>query len=297
MFKNILGILICLSISLAYAGGESGGGGDATEVRVNEIRADILKWINDGGAKELKLSKQVSYDDYVARMSEILAPQRVIISFTSEEVLVNGTQKTCRSYVADKEYMLCNISRFKNTSESEQYKLIHHEYAGLALIEENIGASSDYSISGQITEYLKEERVLRLAVKNNERAYKYTYVSNLAKNTVFEVIQDIFVKAETENVLIDNPGSGLTCSLILDSSTENRIIRKGTTFTVDNVAVKNYLKGFLDVAIVRIFLTANNGKKASMMCLELELYFVEDLIDSISDHFSVKIPNPNPVDF
>ena len=36
-------------------GGDSGGGGDASEVRVNEIRSDILNWINNGGAKNLAL--------------------------------------------------------------------------------------------------------------------------------------------------------------------------------------------------------------------------------------------------
>ena len=57
------------------------------------------------------------------------------------------------------------IFQDKSTSESKQYKLIHHEFAGLASIENNEGAASDYAISAQITDYLTQQTVLRLAIK------------------------------------------------------------------------------------------------------------------------------------
>ena len=156
-------------------GAVAGGGGDASEARVDEIRSDILKWINDGGAEGLTL-KNISYGEYKSKMTEVLQPKIVIVNFiekdhaTDEELQVNvdGKPKTCRSFISSRNSsynILCNISRFKETTDSNQYKLIHHEFAGLMFIEKNEGAASDYEISSQITEFLSKQFVLKLAIK------------------------------------------------------------------------------------------------------------------------------------
>jgi hypothetical protein len=183
--KSLVGVcllfiqLITLSAVQAKSGGAiAGGGGDATELRVNEIRADIIKWINDGGAKGLMLPSQLSYAEYSSLMNDILQPQKVIIGFIEKDdeaneelsVTVNGSPKTCKGFISlldAKPHILCNITRFKNTSEADQYKLIHHEYAGLVGIENNEGAASDYEISSQITNFLTKQMVLKLAIKPN----------------------------------------------------------------------------------------------------------------------------------
>ncbi len=175
MFKTIALVLGISSFTLmnpnAYSkviGGDSGGGGDASEFRVNEIQSDLLKWINEDGAKKLNLPADISYGEYFDKMTEILKPKKVVIEFTDKDVLVKGSTKTCRGYISksdSKSHILCNISRFKSTSESEQYKLIHHEFAGLMNIEKNEGAASDYAVSSQITEFLSNQNVLKLAVK------------------------------------------------------------------------------------------------------------------------------------
>ena len=176
-FKNKFIIYSCFflilsSPVLAKMGTESGGGGDASEERVNEIRIDILNWIEKGGAKDLVLPRNVSYKEYTSNMSSILQAQKVIIGFTDEKVILGDTEKTCKSYVLDdtlEMHILCNISRFESTKDSDQYRLIHHEYAGLARVERNEGAASDYNISAQITDFLSYETVFRLAVKKVKR--------------------------------------------------------------------------------------------------------------------------------
>jgi hypothetical protein len=172
--------LMAMSLSTtAYSktmGGDSGGGGDASESRVDDIREDILTWINAGGARGLKLPAEMKYEDYVSKMSNILQPQNVVVTFiekddsTNEElqVSVDGKPKTCRGFYSklDKTpHILCNISRFAATADAKQYKLIHHEFAGLVNVEKNDKAASDYSLSSQITEYLSLQSVLKLAVK------------------------------------------------------------------------------------------------------------------------------------
>jgi hypothetical protein len=162
----------------AIEGTRDGGGGDPTEMRIDEIRRDILKWISAGGSSALVLPQELTHETYVSRMIERLVDHAVIVTSvtssaeatTSNEelrVIVDGQPKTCRGFVSVQDglqHILCNVERFAATSEADQYRLIHHEYAGLAGLERNIGASSDYSISNQITSYLQQSTVLRLAV-------------------------------------------------------------------------------------------------------------------------------------
>ena len=49
--------------------------------------------------------------------------------------------------------------------ESKQYELIHHEFAGLANFERPQGDDSDYAISNQLSGFLVDEIVKKLAVK------------------------------------------------------------------------------------------------------------------------------------
>lgn len=178
--KNIMttGILFIGLTNLSHAvitGGDSGGGGDASEARVDEIRTDILKWINNGGAANLEFSEELSYDVYVAEMKSVLASKKVIVSFTDKEVKVGKAEKTCKGYTdieTNRKNILCNIPRFLSTGESEQYRLVHHEYAGLVNVEKNSGESSDYVISNQLTDFLVEQTVLRLAIKKQDGGWE-----------------------------------------------------------------------------------------------------------------------------
>ncbi|MGK5084244.1 hypothetical protein WDW37_13190 [Bdellovibrionota bacterium FG-1] len=179
--------LYSLTAHAAKEGGVSGGGGDASEVRVNDIRADILKWIGEGGAETLKLPSGITRESYRAGMEKFLTPHAVVIGFvtTAQETLssnpegkvnVSGLAKTCRGFVSSEDqlpHILCNAERFAANSESQQYQLIHHEFAGLAGLEQNIGASSDYQLSRQLTDFLVPQTVLRLAVKRNIPAAPY----------------------------------------------------------------------------------------------------------------------------
>ena len=127
--------------------------------------------MNDG-AKGLNYPKDISYKKYVSDMSAILQEDKVTISFTEDKVIYDNAEKTCKGFIEEyssEMHILCNISRFTNTKKSDQYKLIHHEYAGLVLIEKNEGAASDYNLSSQITDYLTNENVLKLTIKKNKK--------------------------------------------------------------------------------------------------------------------------------
>lgn len=178
-----------LNLPVAFAGVGAGGGGDATsEMRIDEIRADLLKWISEGGARGLALPPSVTYESYASGMGKVLPRHAVVIgtvtlaeeAATQDEELkvsVNGQFKTCRGFISVKDslpHILCNTERFAATAAPKQYRLIHHEYAGLAAVEHNRGASSDYGISDQISDYLVPETVLRLSVKKPSNTQDYS---------------------------------------------------------------------------------------------------------------------------
>jgi hypothetical protein len=80
-------------------------------------------------------------------------------------VTVNGTPKVCRFDQVSGGQITCDFLKFNATGESDQYVLIHHEFAGLARVELPNQADSYYEISNQISGYLQDVVVKRLAVK------------------------------------------------------------------------------------------------------------------------------------
>ena len=164
-------ILLLLSFSIfsfhkAYANKEVGNGGDICEDRVKTIREDLDAWIIQGGSADLKLPASISLSSYNSEMLKGISQAQV--SCTAGAILVGNVEKTCKNYVDPKGIprIVCNEKLFMETSESDQYVLVHHEYAGLAGFEVNDGENSQYNISNQISEYLVEAVIKKLAIKS-----------------------------------------------------------------------------------------------------------------------------------
>ncbi|MFL5813961.1 MAG: hypothetical protein ACJ763_10325 [Bdellovibrionia bacterium] len=151
--------------ALAGKGGETGGGGDICEDRFKTVRDDIRFWIEKGGSDHLKLAFDPAIPPYRSAMSDKIV--RAQISCTSDKVMVGTSEKTCKNYIdqSGTPRILCNSARFMATSESDQYVLVHHEYAGLAGLETPDGESSNYAISNQLTGFLEDQVVKKLAIK------------------------------------------------------------------------------------------------------------------------------------
>ena len=96
-YINII-LLIAIFSATAFAQGGSGhvgGGGDANERRVYDIRDDLLSWINAGGAKALYLGL-FHMRITKLKMKSVLSSKTIEVSFTDQNVLVDGVEKTCR---------------------------------------------------------------------------------------------------------------------------------------------------------------------------------------------------------
>jgi hypothetical protein len=166
VFKRVLlGVSLFLSIApRAHAGHEIQNGGDICEDRFKVVRDDIKSWIEEGGASHLILPEALSITEYKSKMLAEIAQAQV--SCVDGDIEVDGAEKTCENISGDKKppQIICNRQRFMETDESDQYVLVHHEYAGLAGFEENQGMSSQYTISNQITGSLEAEAILKLVV-------------------------------------------------------------------------------------------------------------------------------------
>ena len=159
-----------VNLNEVMAGGNwgAGNGGDTScELQIQTIREDLRKWILAGEYTKLDFSNSnISKSDYRKKM---LNAMKADISCTDKIQRVKRAEKTCKNfanrYDHSQSIMICNFNRFNNTVEEEQYRLIHHEYAGLAGIEKNLGnEESDYNLSDQISGQLEERVVKRLAI-------------------------------------------------------------------------------------------------------------------------------------
>ena len=82
-------------------------------------------------------------------------------------VEVYGSPKVCRfdKGLLKRPTITCSREDFMKLNETNQYVLIHHEYAGLAGIESPNKDDSQYQVSNQISSYLVDKVVKRLSVK------------------------------------------------------------------------------------------------------------------------------------
>ena len=166
-------LMLITGTAYSYEGQDRGNGGDSCENNFNEIKIDIDSWIKNGGAHNLKLKQDVSIEEYSTKMRDLL--YRAQISCTTKELFVGKAEKTCKNFMDNGvPRIVCNIDRFANTSIEEQYILVHHEYAGLAGLETNTGEASTYTISNQISHFLDEKVVTKLAITFDDTLRKKT---------------------------------------------------------------------------------------------------------------------------
>jgi hypothetical protein len=150
--------------SVSFAGERGLNGGDICEDHFKIVRDDIQAWILSGGSAGLILPAGIPIQQYNSKMLAAIGGAQV--SCTDKPVTVHGVEKTCENFTdkSGSSKIICNSELFMQTTDSDRYVLVHHEYAGLAGFEENDGASSQYSISNQITGFARDQLVKKLAI-------------------------------------------------------------------------------------------------------------------------------------
>ena len=177
-------------------GAGSGGGGDAvTEKRIKDIRDNLLfDFINKGGDQKLDFKGRLNVSDFengnssvgISSIKELLAQGAVVVNAIkasdqnqSDELkntFVEGARKICKSVPRARKdgrtYIICEAEAFGQMSIDPQKNAdlqtvqVAHEYFGLAGVENNVGSDSDYWLSGQLTAFMRWERVRKLGVES-----------------------------------------------------------------------------------------------------------------------------------
>jgi hypothetical protein len=163
-FRSLFLFLLCAG-SPALANKEAGNGGDLCEDRIRTVATDIASWISRGGSVGLNLPASMPLARYDSLMLDAI--RRGQVECIEQTIRVDGTEKTCRNFTDSTggTRIVCNADRFAKAPADDQYLLVHHEYAGIAGIETNVGPASQYPISNQITGYLEDQVVKKLTVK------------------------------------------------------------------------------------------------------------------------------------
>jgi hypothetical protein len=255
-----LGTLISLIVgSSAYAqrggGSEGTGGGDHCEERIQEIRDDIAAWIDRGGSRGLE-HLPIPVEEYNRRMSLVLStekqPDGSIKPFTKIECVhhpieVQEDEKVCRfDRFRTGPKITCYSEAFldKNTmSVDEQYRLIHHEYAGVARLEVPSGSQSSYPYSKQVSAFLENQVVKRLGIQKHLAGalpivdFPVRPFSQLPADAKIVFTKPLLVPAGVGQILIGEDGGrpGVpyagditsTCSFDISPSAQDRQLELG----------------------------------------------------------------------
>ncbi len=186
--------------------GHDGNGGDMCKRRFEEVRDDIKGWITKGGAKGLRLTEPLTQEKYEQKMNQYLADYLTSVDCVGPgdkdfPVEVMGKPRTCKNFFDDSGHprVVCDATKFLGTSESDQYVLVHHEYAGLAEIETNRGEDSDFkTVSDQITGFLVDQIVKKLAIKPQSASGLnpiIEYIREQFRNSRVPSMKDILVRS------------------------------------------------------------------------------------------------------
>lgn len=164
-----LSLLIVFSATglQAYTGPggfDHGNGGDMCENRIKSVRDELSQWLTNGGAAGLRFPSAVSHEDY--RRAMLTAMSTAKVSCGNVSLFVGRAEKTCKNFTDSSGALRiqCNTDRFMANSRSNQFILVHHEYAGLAGLEVNKGEVSNYEISNQIIRGLLGVRLNQVSV-------------------------------------------------------------------------------------------------------------------------------------
>lgn len=158
------------TISGISVGGNGSGGGDICENRIKVIRSDLRSWINREGSKNLKLPTGGNSSQYTKLMLDQINQANILCVGSGDSeypVTVHHRPKVCKFTNSPESRIICDHNKFMSLNENDQYTLIHHEYAGLAGIENPSGADSNYDISNQISAFLVDTTIKQLAIKED----------------------------------------------------------------------------------------------------------------------------------
>jgi hypothetical protein len=161
-FLKIALLSLMMTAPISYAQMDRGNGGDPDVGKFRKIGSEIQSWIQGGYANKIVLPAGMTLKKYLTAMDAAFNAYHV--SFVDQAVNVRGVQRMCKN-TNDKvngPQIVCQrslILRELNANSDGIYQLIHHEVAGIAGLEMNIGQESDTRLSDQISKKVVVNRL------------------------------------------------------------------------------------------------------------------------------------------
>lgn len=210
-----------------------GSGGDMCEDKIQIIRDDIRSWIGRGGSANLDLPEGVSVEEYNQKM--LLSFQRTTIACDNKELFLNEDSehpipKMCineTNLETGESRITCEISPFLELEVEDQYRFIHHEFAGVAGLERNeldadgyVVEESSYALSRQLGAFLEEVTVKRLAIAKNTRKAQWLEVAGCSAEDYSHFGSNVMLEGFKRQYILDGCKSQRQVDLKKDGSYE-----------------------------------------------------------------------------
>ena len=299
------------AFSAAKKGNEGSGGGDICENRIKNIRDDLSEWIRNGGPNNLKFSEGVNASQYSYAMLDQIERAKVKCVGKGDvgyPVKVNETPKVCRFDAVNEGSITCDFTKFQETSESDQYVLIHHEYAGLAKLENPNGADSTYALSNQISNYLVNQVIRKLSVNAPviSSIDEKLQMNFLPKGTLITIPLNTVINSTVVDLelgsLRDNENRSIKCKIGINPSYDLRKVQGILVLKISSAEFtgESYIINLQETP--KISKNPLNTLKNAVNCENSNSYGAKwtiniksfrKFIDSIGGTLSI----PNPVEF
>jgi hypothetical protein len=161
-FSKIAFLSLIVTAPISHAQMDRGNGGDPDVGKFRKIGSEIQSWIQGGYANKITLPAGMTLQKYVTAMDAAFNAYHV--SFVDRSISVRGVQRMCKNTNdrVNGAQIVCQrslILRELNANSDGIYQLIHHEVAGIAGLEVNIGQESDTRLSDQITKKVVVNRL------------------------------------------------------------------------------------------------------------------------------------------
>lgn len=181
---KILLLLLLIIPSLSFAAilnsNEKGNGGDSCEIKIESIIADLKLWLNNDLHLNLKLSENLSDNEYKEKMLKSIEQTNFRCSNSIADIVPTNLCSLKNNELE------CLHDSFLNLNQLQSYRLIHQYLAKISRIEEFKHEQSTLPISDQIPSFITSKGLMSLNTisKNSKLNISYSFTANFAEKDV-----------------------------------------------------------------------------------------------------------------
>jgi hypothetical protein len=272
--KKFIFALALLGSFYAYAGADSGGGGDVCEDQIKVVRYRIQEWLKASSATGIILPYGTDAADFTKKMLQATSDAKIRCVGEGDPgfpVEYKGTPKVCRfDKTGSESTVTCDFKNILAMKEQELIIQIHHEYAGLAGFELPDGGDSKYDITNQAAIALTDDN---------------TYASVLECDAIGKAQKHISLLGQLSGILSHKPSpamlvrsdAGSNMGFLGTLSGDVGHLKAGSAFFKSNLITYSWKYQWVETMALK-------GKSNGKMQIQVEDVSSQDEINSTSTY-------------